>query len=298
MLITNKVKLKWNSKIKKHYVDLGYTYTKMGDEFEVYVKDLTHASNVIVDVVCDYCHEIYQIKWDVYNRLKNKEVIHKDCCGNPECTGAKAQEALLVEYGVNKAGKIDGVNEKIKQTNIVRYGCENPFGNEIVKAKIIDTNIEKYGVPYSMQNNDVKEKSKLTCIEKYGVDNYAKTEDFREKFRGENSPVWKENPKQERIERGLPEYRDWRKAVFERDHYTCQCCGSKNYKGNGTCIILNAHHIQNFSTHKDIAMDVNNGITLCEKCHNLFHSIYGKKENNQEQLNNFIKNQNIDEKVC
>ena len=41
MLLTKYVTLKWNSKIYKHYVDLGYTYTKMNDEFEVYIDDLT-----------------------------------------------------------------------------------------------------------------------------------------------------------------------------------------------------------------------------------------------------------------
>ena len=298
MLLTHTVKLKWNAKIKKHYVDLGYIYTKMGDEFEVKVEDLTDGSNAIVKLRCDYCGEVYQCVWNSYVRLKRKELIHKDCCSNPECTGTKAEDTLMYKYGVSNARMIDGVEEKIKNTNIVRYGCENPFGNKDVKAKIVATNIRKYGAPSSMQNSDIVEKAKLTCIEKYGVDNFAKTENFRESFRGSNSPVWKENPKQERTERNLPEYRDWRNAVFARDHYTCQCCGAKNQKGKGNSVVLNAHHIKNFSTHKDISMEVDNGITLCKQCHLLFHSLYGKKDNNQEQLDSFIYNQNIDEKVC
>ena len=41
MLLEQKVKLKWNSKIKKHYVDNGYSFTKMKDEFYVSPMDLT-----------------------------------------------------------------------------------------------------------------------------------------------------------------------------------------------------------------------------------------------------------------
>jgi predicted RNA-binding protein with TRAM domain len=89
--------------------------------------------------------------------------------------------------------------------------------------------------------------------------------------------------------RSLPEYFIWRSAVFERDNWTCQTCRKR---GNGT---LNAHHIKNFNvlrdnfleTYKHLNLsinreqlpslaakykdfwDVNNGITLCENCHNL-----------------------------
>ena len=39
-LIIKTVKIKWNSRIKKHYEELGYVYTKMGEEFEVKIEDL------------------------------------------------------------------------------------------------------------------------------------------------------------------------------------------------------------------------------------------------------------------
>ena len=48
MLISKTAFVKWNSKNKKHYVDLGYTFTKMGDEFEVNVEDLTSGSYAMV----------------------------------------------------------------------------------------------------------------------------------------------------------------------------------------------------------------------------------------------------------
>ena len=60
------------------------------------------------------------------------------------------------------------------------------------------------------------------------------------------------------------EYAAWRTAVFERDRYTCQCCGKRGVK-------LNAHHIKPFAYYHDLRLDVTNGITLCERCHKEVH---------------------------
>jgi hypothetical protein len=60
-------------------------------------------------------------------------------------------------------------------------------------------------------------------------------------------------------------YKNWRISVFLRDKYTCQKC---NKKGG----ILNAHHIIEFAKNKDLRFDINNGITLCKKCHINLHS--------------------------
>lgn len=66
-------------------------------------------------------------------------------------------------------------------------------------------------------------------------------------------------------DRRKPEYRYWRKAVFERDHYICQDC-SDNGGGN-----LRAHHIKPFAKNPELRFDVSNGITLCHHCHELRH---------------------------
>jgi 5-methylcytosine-specific restriction endonuclease McrA len=81
----------------------------------------------------------------------------------------------------------------------------------------------------------------------------------------------------------------WREAVYKRDNYTCQCC--KDKKGGN----LNAHHIQNFSVHKHLRFDIENGITLCKHCHNpnkkgSFHNVYGTRNNTKVQLEEYIRN--------
>lgn len=34
---------------------------------------------------------------------------------------------------------------------------------------------------------------------------------------------------------------------------------------------------------------IDNGITLCEKSHNEFHKLYGRKNNTREQIEEFLK---------
>lgn len=65
--------------------------------------------------------------------------------------------------------------------------------------------------------------------------------------------------------RASKEYKEWRILVFERDNYICQYC---NKLGGD----LNCHHIKRFADFPDRRLDINNGITLCEKCHNKIKS--------------------------
>lgn len=59
-------------------------------------------------------------------------------------------------------------------------------------------------------------------------------------------------------------YTNWRKAVLERDNYKCVKCGAIDS--------LQTHHIKQLSKYPELATDINNGITLCYKCHKKEHS--------------------------
>jgi 5-methylcytosine-specific restriction endonuclease McrA len=79
--------------------------------------------------------------------------------------------------------------------------------------------------------------------------------------RRENQPTAKKN----RALRGSKKFEDWRKAVFERDNYTCQKCEARSKKGNP--VYLEPHHIKQFAFYPELRFDINNGQTLCYKCH-------------------------------
>ena len=63
------------------------------------------------------------------------------------------------------------------------------------------------------------------------------------------------------------EYRMWRKAVIERDG-ECVVCGSAEN--------LVAHHIKPFAEYPELRLDLNNGVTMCSKCHNKLHGLEKK----------------------
>ncbi len=68
--------------------------------------------------------------------------------------------------------------------------------------------------------------------------------------------------------RGLAKYSHWRLQVYERDRFTCQQCDSVG--GN-----LEAHHVLAWAKYPESRYDVDNGVTLCHKCHQALH--YKKK---------------------
>jgi len=67
---------------------------------------------------------------------------------------------------------------------------------------------------------------------------------------------------------------NWRKAVMERDDYTCKQCGSRCGTDYDGTVKLEAHHplpVRKLIKTKfeKYIFDIRNGITLCNPCHNL-----------------------------
>jgi len=104
-----------------------------------------------------------------------------------------------------------------------------------------------------------------------------------EKMTGPNNPCYNHNLSDEdRINRRkIPENDIWRKKIYAKNDYTCQKCFQRGRK-------LNAHHILNYSSNKELRFEDSNGITFCEKHHKEFHKEYGNKNNTQEQLDEFL----------
>lgn len=116
----------------------------------------------------------------------------------------------------------------------------------------------------------------------------CRQQDFRKRFLSENNPNWDRNKKEEEriLNRNIEGYSEWRLKTFERDSFSCQCCGDSR-GGN-----LVAHHIFNYSEYPNLRTCLNNSITLCVICHKSFHDLYGYRGNNRCQLDEFIENFN------
>lgn len=86
-----------------------------------------------------------------------------------------------------------------------------------------------------------------------------------ERVKGKNNINWNGGitSEQDKI-RHTKELCLWRKAVFARDNWTCQKCGQQSG-------MLNAHHKKSFVKYLELRTSIENGITLCKKCHNLIH---------------------------
>lgn len=80
--------------------------------------------------------------------------------------------------------------------------------------------------------------------------------------RGSAHPRYRGNKNERQTAISQYAYRQWRRAVYERDDYTCQHCGKRGGR-------LNAHHIKAWATHPELRYEISNGLTLCVDCHRL-----------------------------
>jgi len=87
--------------------------------------------------------------------------------------------------------------------------------------------------------------------------------------------AWEDKLRQEawdlKYKKGKPRGRGandikWRKSVFERDYYLCTECGADD--------LLQAHHIEPYSTAQHLRYEISNGQTLCLVCHAAKHPNY------------------------
>ena len=110
-LISRKANVKWNKKQKKYYESLGYIYTKLGDEFEVKVEDLTKGSSVKVECICDNCGKILPSwTYQQYNKYKKE---------NGETYCSKCGTLL---FGKEKSRKT-----KLSKSNTIIFSSPNNY---------------------------------------------------------------------------------------------------------------------------------------------------------------------------
>jgi len=112
---------------------------------------------------------------------------------------------------------------------------------------------------------------------------HCKRRKISEKLTGPLNPSWRHDlTEEDRIkERTMTGYDAWRRKVFERDDYTCQCCGIRGGR-------LNAHHIESYARYIPGRTTLDNGVTLCEPCHKQYHRDFYRNDATAESFREFM----------
>lgn len=145
------VVVKWHSHNKQYFVNLGFEFTKIGEEFLAPAKLLPTHSRSVVKCICDYCGKEYETTYSIYTKSKERGKIS---CS--ECKQLKKKDTMQEKYGYSSVGAVPEFREK---------------GKQVMK--------EKYGQEYAMQTKQGQEKFKSTMIEKYGVNNPNKSPELK-----------------------------------------------------------------------------------------------------------------------
>lgn len=93
----------------------------------------------------------------------------------------------------------------------------------------------------------------------------------RSAFKGDNNPHYKHGCSTWReLLHGSADYRHWRKTILLRDNFTCVNCDKRG--GD-----LEVDHIKPLAVFPELALDLQNGRTLCLDCHELTPSFRNNK---------------------
>lgn len=120
---------------------------------------------------------------------------------------------------------------------------------------------------------------------------YMQTSEYKRKMSkansGEKNGMHKDELTEEhRVEkRGIYGYKKWSKQVRERDNHTCKACG----KSKGDVKMMVAHHLESYDTCEELRLDLDNGVTLCNSCHHIFHNKYRGQKTTRKQFENYLE---------
>lgn len=197
-------------------------------------------------------------------RVKNSTILHKNikCCSR-KCSDLNRKNDKEYNCKCLICGKEFYAYPSTIKNGLRKYCSKNCYYASKIKepnCKCIKCGKEIHRKPSQIISNG----------------NYCSVKCFMSGKTGALCYRWKGGVTKESIlQRASSEYKIWRISVFKRDLFTCQHCGSFGEWN------LNAHHIIPFSADKSLRFDVNNGITLCVKCHKLEHLRLSKKNNKQ-----------------
>ncbi len=176
--------------------------------------------------------------------------------GTSNWKGKKHSEESKKKISLNHAN-VKGVNNPMFGKKRPQY-IKDALSRAHLGKKLTEEHKSKLGRSWIGRKHTKEERMKMSLSQK-----------------GDKSPHWKGGITSliRQIRHSL-EYKLWREAVFERDNYTCIWCRARN--GNGYTVYLEADHIKAFSLYPELRFAIDNGRTLCKKCHKTTKN-YGKR---------------------
>jgi len=176
--------------------------------------------------------------------------------------------------------------ETREKLSLSRKGNTNCVGRKYSKETIEKMRLARLGKPSPIKGvkKTIEHRMEMSRVRKGKKMSLETRLKMSESRKGKNNPSYKGGvtPLNQRIRRSM-EMRLWKKAVLERDNFTCQKTGQVGGK-------LVAHHICNFADFPELRTSIDNGITLSKESHIKFHKKYGRKNNTRSQLEEFIIN--------
>lgn len=139
-----------------------------------------------------------------------------------------------------------------------------------------ETTIQKMRESMKLKWANPDFEKKMVFVKGHKQYNSGKTH-FKKGMKGELNHSWKGGITPLNTQRWHSnEYQQWRRAIFNRDDYTCQivdCPYCGNVKGGE----IQAHHIESMFNKPELGYAINNGISFCRIGHNMYHREYGWK---------------------
>ncbi len=165
---------------------------------------------------------------------------------------------VFIEYSFDSCGMI--VSDKYSNFNIKKTSfCK--------KCALISSNT---GENHYLYGKNMPHETKIKLSQKHN--SIKKIGELHHNFKIEKT--CKER------DRKIPEYKNYVYECLKRDSFLCKKCGNSKK--------LQVHHIMPYYKHIELRLDMNNGITLCKGCHKEYHSIYGIKNANNDNLKIFL----------
>jgi len=195
-LISETVMVKWYGTNKKYYINKGYPFTKMGDEFEVNVEDLSNSFGGSFNVKCDNCNKELHIPWINYKKCvkEDKKYYCKGCAsklyGIPkrikkQLKNSKSFYQWCIEN--NRQDVLDRWNYKLNNCSPMnvtyssgkKYWLNCPVGVHNAEEKKIDNFIKNI--------EGCIECKACNSFAQWGIDNLG--EDFLEKYWSDKNKI-------------------------------------------------------------------------------------------------------------